>query len=485
MTVDNRSHQKGVQKTESREKIRIALSSIAASVVLTIVKLVIGSSTNSLGILSEAMHSGLDVIAAVMTYHAVKMALRPPDMRYTYGYAKFESIASLVEIILLFAVAGWVFYEGIDRIFFKSIEPKITVFSFAIMFVSIAVDFGRSRALYKAARKYGSQALEADGLHFKTDMITSAIVIAGLFAVLFMKIPDADAYSALIIGGLIIYTSLGLGRRTLDVLLDKAPKGTTAQVIEVISGLEGVNRAYDVRARKVGQETFVDMHIEVPRTFTHDRAHRVATEVEERVKKAIPNSSVLVHVDAIKTKDETILDRVRLIASETDHIKNIHSIYLSAMTSPVDSREEKRNDLHLYLDVQMDANLDLRSAHSIIDAFEMRVKSEIPEIKDVTSHMETEVNESLVVGRERRDIDQEYLDAIRRMVLSIAGVADCKNMGITTIAGQTHITLTITIPGTATHRMTIEDAHRIATDVQNIIIKQTGAARVIVHTEPT
>lgn len=331
---------KDVLKTESNEKIRIALSSIAASVALTVMKLVIGSYTNSLGILSEAMHSGLDVIAALMTYQAVRMALRPPDTRYTYGYAKYESISSLVEIILLFAVAGWVFYEGIDRIFFRPVEPEITIFSFAIMFISIAVDFGRSKALYRAARKYGSQALEADGLHFKTDMLTSAIVIAGLFAVLLLKIPNADAYAALVIAGLIIYTSLGLGRRTLDVLLDKAPKGTTARVIEVVSGLEGVRRAYDVRARQVGQEMFVDMHIEVPRTFTHDRAHRVATEVEERVKNTIPNSNVLVHVDAIKTKDETILDRVRLIASEADYIKNIHSVYLSALTNQSDSSSD-------------------------------------------------------------------------------------------------------------------------------------------------
>ncbi len=478
-------YQNDVLKTGSNEKIRIAISSIIASAALTITKLVIGLSTNSLGILSEAMHSGLDVIAAVMTYHAVRMALRPPDARYTYGYAKFESIASLVEIILLFAVAGWVSYEGIDRIFLKNVEPELTVFAFGIMFVSIAVDYGRSRALYRTAKKYGSQALEADGLHFKTDMLTSTIVIVGLFVVLFLKIPNADAYSALIIAGLIIYTSLGLGRRTLDVLLDKAPKGTTAQIIEVTSGLEGIKNVHDVRARQVGQETFVDMHIEVPRTFSHDRAHRVATEVEERVKKAIPNSNVLVHVDAIKMKDETILDRVRLIASETDYIKNIHSVYLSSMTSSYDVSERKGRDLHLYLDVQMDANLDLKAAHDTIDKFEERVKSDISEIKAVTSHIETEVNESLVVGTEVEHIDEGYVQRIREIVLSVPGVVDCKDIGIITLVGQTHITLTITIPFTDTHgMMTVEDAHKIATDVQNIIIKQTGAARVIVHTEP-
>lgn len=468
----------------TNEKIKVAITSIIASVALTGAKLAVGLSTNSLGIVSEALHSGLDVMAAVMTFHAVRIAMRPADTRYTYGYAKYESIASFIEIILLFAVAIWISYEGIDRIFFKKVEPDITIFAFGIMFVSIAVDFGRSRVLYRTARKYGSQALEADGLHFRTDMITSAIVIGGLAAVFFLKIPNADAYAALVIAGVIIYTSLGLGRRTLDVLLDKAPKGSTSRVIEAVSGLEGVKKVYDVRARKVGQETFVDMHIEVPRTFTHDKAHRMATEVEERVKKAIPESSVLVHVDAIKSLDETILDRVRLIASETDGVKNVHSIYLSAI-SPSQTVGGKKKELHLYLDVQMDGNLDLRAAHSIIDDFEKRVKSEIPEIVNVTSHLEAEANENLVVGSEREDVDQQYMERIRSVALSVNGVADCKNIGIIAIAGETHVTLTITVsPSRDRPKMTIDDAHHIATDVQNAIMKQIGAARVVVHAEP-
>lgn len=505
----------------SKEKLKVAISSIAASIALTLIKLIIGYSTNSLGILSEAMHSGLDVIAAVMTYQAIKVSMRPPDTKYTYGYAKFESISSLAEIVLLFVVAGWIFYEGVQRIFFKSIQPEITVFSFAIMFISIGVDYGRSKALYRASRKYGSQALEADGLHFRTDMITSAIVIAGLVIVSVLSVPRADAYAALAIAGSIIYTSLGLGRRTLDVLLDKAPKGLQGQITELVSGLYGVNKAYDIRARKVGQETFIDMHIEVPRTFTHERAHKVATEIEERVKNAIPNSSILVHVDAVRGPDETIIDRVRLIAAETDGIKNVHSIYLSSMSpsqGPLPSQSstqeipvstdgtsssaskdnERERALHLYLDVQMDANLELKDAHEIADRFEKRIKSDIQEIKAVTTHLETELNENLVVGSENKDIvtDQQYMQQIYDTAKTVDGVVDCDDIGIITInENEKHITLTIkvsTLPSSAvtagqqarTNRMTIHEAHRIATYVQNLVIKQTGASRVIVHVEP-
>lgn len=530
---DNNSSSSSNNNTNnsSKEKVKVAIASIAASVILTLIKLLIGFSTNSLGILSEAMHSGLDVIAAVMTYQTIKVAMRPPDTRYTYGYAKFESISSLVEIVLLFVVAGWVFYEAIERIFFKSVQPEITIFSFAIMFASMGIDYGRSRALYKAARKYGSQALEADGLHFKTDMITSAVVILGLLLVLVLAIPKADAYAALAIAALIIYTSLGLGRRTLDALLDKAPKGVQGQVTELVSGLYGVNKAYDIRARKVGQETFIDMHIEISRTFTHERAHKVATEIEERVKNVIPNSSILVHVDAVKGPDETIIDRVRLIAAETDGIKNVHSIYLSKYLSPsrgplsstqpsqerqhqqtsssssspsfTSKEDERERALHLYLDVQMDANLDLKDAHDIADSFERRIKSDIAEIKAVTTHLETEQNANLAVGSEDKDYvvtDQEYMQQICNTAKSVEGVIDCNDIGIITInEDEKHITLTVKVstssPSAAvmprgehqqpkSTRMTIHEAHRIATYVQNLVMKQTGASRVIVHVEP-
>lgn len=492
------------------EKVKVATISIAASASLAILKLVIGFYTNSLGILSESFHSGLDTIAALMTLYAIRMAIRPPDLRYTYGYAKIESIASLTAIILLFAIAGWIFYEGIERIFFKIIQPEITAYSFAIMFVSIAIDFGRSRSLYRAARKYGSQALEADALHFKTDMLSSAIVITGLLLVFLLKIPNADAFAAIILATMIIYTSLGLGRRTLDVLLDKAPKGAQQQILETVSGLEGVDRAHNVRIRNVGSETFVDMHIEVPRTYTHDRAHRVATAVEERIKESFPNSDVLVHVDATESSGETITDRIRLIAAETEGIRNVHSIYLSGIPSSYeeDAEGERRDEkgervtasskkkvsdlqkenkpslLHLYLDVQMDVNLDLNTAHKVIDNFEKRLKDEIPLIGKATTHIETEISEHVAIGTQKK-INQSYVEKIRNLALSFDRVVDCSDIGVVDINGERHITLTVKIkPAMEKTTITVEEAHTIATNIQNQIIKDTGASRIIVHTEP-
>jgi hypothetical protein len=166
-------------------------------------------------------------------------------------------------------------------------------------------------------------------------MLTSSIVLAGLAVVYIFGFPNADAYAAIIVSILIVYTSLGLGRRTIDVLLDKAPKGVQSQIAESLKGFEGIKNAHKIRVRKIGSETFVDMHIEVPRTFSHDRAHKLATLVEKKIKDEIlPNSDVVVHVDAIEdSTTETIKDKIRIYASDFPAIKNIHSIYLSKIVA--------------------------------------------------------------------------------------------------------------------------------------------------------
>ena len=493
------------------EKIQIAITSIIASASLTVSKFIIAIYTNSLGLLSEGMHSGLDVLAALMTLYAIRISRKPPDPEHNYGYAKFESLTSLGAVLLLFIVAGWIFYEGFERIFFKQVVPEITIFSFGILIVSIVVDYGRSRALYKVAGKYGSQAIEADALHFRVDMLTSFVVLVGLAIVYFLGIPNADAYSAITVAGLIVYTSLGLGRRTLDVLLDKAPKGIQGQIHESITGFEGIKKAHSIRVRKVGKDTFVDLHIEVPRIFTHDKAHRIATSVEYKIKNEIlPNSDVVVHVDAVEDYlTETIKDKIRLISEDFPSIKNVHSIYLSNIVINETSDRSKNNEtdenslqlLHLYLDVQMDDKLSFKIAHGVVDDFEKKIKEEVQNIKRITTHIETDLDIESSVGREEM-ADQTFLERIKKMALSIEGVSDCDEISLVYVKNELHITLTIkinplsiksqdrssdSIPSSSSNpddSLSVEKAHDISTQVQNLLLENTNAARVIVHAEP-
>lgn len=512
--VDNEIEVNNKTKAANQEKIKVVIISIIASSGLMILKFSIGSLTNSLGILSEGMNSGLDLVAGLVTLYAIRMVLRPSDLLYTYGYGKFESLSSLAQIILLLVVATWVTYEAMNRIFFEDVRPTISIFSILVMFVSIGVDYGRSRALYRVARKFDSQALEADGLHFRADMFSSAIVVAGLLVVFLFNIPDADSYAALGVAAVIFYASLGLGRRTLSVLLDKAPKGIYLEVIHAVSDLEGVTKPHNIRIRNIGSETLVEMHIEVPRTFTHDRAHRIATSVEQKIEHILPRSRVLVHVDASESVNETIFDKIRLIAAETEGIRNIHSLHVSKISSPFSTlsgsslgsprkryhepafnAEEKKSQyvpnespLHLYLDVQMSPSLDLKTAHYIVDSFEEKLKNHVPQVKDITSHIEIEssVDDLRMTGTEKR-ASPELLMKIKEVMLTIDEVIDYKNIRVfDDVTGGQHITLTICLTpqnGNMATSITLEVAHSIATKVQNMIVNRTGATRVVVHTE--
>jgi len=499
-------------KEKHKEKTKVALISIIASASLALFKFVIAQMTGSLAILSEALHSGLDIMAAIMTLYAIRMVIRPPDLEHPYGYAKFESLTSLAETILLFVAAGWIFYDGFQRIFFIHSEPEITFFSFAVMIVSILVDYSRSKTLYRIAHKYGSQALEADALHFKTDMLTSGVVLIGLVIVYLFGISNADSYAAIIVAGVIVYTSLGLGRRTLDVLLDKAPKGIQGQILESITGFEGVKNVHSVRVRKVSSETFVDLHIEVPRIYTHDKAHKIATNVENKIRNEIlPNSDVVVHVDAIEDNlTETIKDKIMLIATNYPAIKNVHSLYLSTPNDQnIDSikknksnalslrNESNRMFLHLYLDVQIDSMLDLKTAHDIVDDFERKIKEEISSIKNITTHIETEADIESSIGKEETTIDQSFINKIKNIALSVDGVSDCKDIALVFAGNEVHITLTIKLNSLYikadsdvnkddfnNNKLSVVLAHKIATNLQNKILENTDATRVVIHTEP-
>jgi len=499
-------------KEKHKEKTKVALISIIASASLALFKFVIAQMTGSLAILSEALHSGLDIMAAIMTLYAIRMVIRPPDLEHPYGYAKFESLTSLAETILLFVAAGWIFYDGFQRIFFIHSEPEITFFSFAVMIVSILVDYSRSKTLYRIAHKYGSQALEADALHFKTDMLTSGVVLVGLVVVYLFGISNADSYAAIIVAGVIVYTSLGLGRRTLDVLLDKAPKGIQGQILESITGFEGVKNVHSVRVRKVISETFVDLHIEVPRIYTHDKAHKIATNVENKIRNEIlPNSDVVVHVDAIEDNlTETIKDKIMLIATNYPAIKNVHSLYLSTPNDQnIDSikknksnalslrNESNRMFLHLYLDVQIDSMLDLKTAHDIVDDFERKIKEEISSIKNITTHIETEADIESSIGKEETTIDQSFINKIKNIALSVDGVSDCKDIALVFAGNEVHITLTIKLNSLYikadsdvnkddfnNNKLSVVLAHKIATNLQNKILENTDATRVVIHTEP-
>jgi cation diffusion facilitator family transporter len=285
-----------------REKRAVALTSVAAAVFLAVFKLVVGLMTGSLGILAEAAHSGLDLVAALITFLAVRVSDKPADSRHLYGHGKVENLSALVETLLLLLTCVWIIYEAIRRLFFEAVAVEASFWAFLIMGISIVIDINRSRLLYAAARKHGSQALEADALHFSTDIWSSSVVILGLLAVRIAEafpqvavLAQADAVAALFVAAIIVVVSVQLGKRTIEGLLDTAPGGMVQDItraVEVVPGVAGCNQ---VRVRPSGPYLFVDVNVVMDGEQSLEEAHALTEKIEEAVRKVAPRGDVMVH----------------------------------------------------------------------------------------------------------------------------------------------------------------------------------------------
>jgi len=291
-------------ETAQKEKRSVALLSVLAAVGLTAFKLVVGLLTNSLGILAEAAHSGLDLVAAAMTYFAVRVSDKPADRTHHFGHGKVENLSALFETLLLLATSGWIIYEAVDRLFFNPARVEASIWSFVVMGTSIVIDINRSKMLYKAAKKYNSQALEADALHFSTDIWSSAVVIVGLVGITLARfLPGldwmhaADSIAALVVAVIVIYISGELGWRTIAALLDSAPKGMAEKVEQAAAAVPGVVDAHAVRIRPSGANWFIDMHITMDGECTLNEAHTATEKIEAAIQAFVATADVTVHVE--------------------------------------------------------------------------------------------------------------------------------------------------------------------------------------------
>lgn len=278
------------------EKSRVAFFSVLAAIALTSIKIIVGVLTNSLGILSEALHSGLDLVAAVITLFAVRVSDKPADKTHNYGHGKVENLSALAETLLLFITCFWIIYEAIHRLITGKTDIDVNIWSFIVVIVSIVVDYSRSRALSRVAKKHNSQALEADALHFSTDIWSSAVVLIGLIFASFGFF-FADPIAALIVAIIVIYVSYNLGKKAVDALLDKSPADTVSKIEEVLQQAKHITHYHDLKVRTMGAETLVEMNIHVTPGITIEAAHQISHEVESEIKKFVERCEIHIHIE--------------------------------------------------------------------------------------------------------------------------------------------------------------------------------------------
>jgi cation diffusion facilitator family transporter len=385
-------------------KQRVALTSIAASGGLTLAKGVVGLATGSLAILSEAAHSLLDLAATIMTYFAVRVSGRPADAEHHYGHGKIESVTALAETALLFLLSGMVIWEAGHRLIGGETHAvAATVWAFGVIAVSIVVDFFRARVLYRVAKETASEALEADALHFGSDMWSSAAVLIGLAAVL-MGFPWADSAAAMVVALFICVAGWRLGRRTIETLTDTAPAGAGERIRAIATRIAGVVAVDRVRVRPAGPTLFVDLDVAVSRTLPLDRVTTIKDRIVTAVRSEFPTAETTVNSEPRALDDETVLERVMVIAR--NRALAIHHVTVQAIAGR----------LSVSLDLEVDGSLAFSRAHEIADGLEQAVRDEL----GVEVEVETHVEPLQTRGLFGRDAANERIRAVQDELSSIA-----------------------------------------------------------------
>ncbi len=463
-----------------REKKIVAATSVLAAIFLTGIKLVVGLFTGSLGILAEAAHSGLDLIAALITFCAVRLSDRPADESHLYGHGKVENLSALAETILLFLTCIWIIYEAIHRLFFTSIEVNPNLWAFLIMALSIVIDFSRSRALARIAKKYKSQALEADALHFSTDIWSSAVVIVGLALVKYGEIRGgdksfferADALAALVVAAIVIYISIKLGRRSIDALLDHAPKGLAERLVRSVGGVSGIQRVSRVRVRDVGGKAFVDLNVDVPRYLSFEESHQLTEEAQRVVHAIDPDADVVIHTDPTAER-EGVLEMIQTVAAR-EHL-SVHNI----------TTHKTERGLWIDLDLEVDPKISFECAHEQATGLENKLQDALASLEnpvaEINVHIEPRTIEStLGIPLTPRE-SAAFVERAVEIEKGLKGTGGCHDIALHRLDGNVYLSLHLLIHS----GISIAEVHNIAEQMEARLRREfPELGRVVIHTEP-
>ena len=366
---------------EVREKRQAALLSVGSAIVLVSLKAFLVLRTGSLGVLSEALHSGLDLVAAVITFLSVRVSDQPADERHPYGHGKFENFSAFVETALLLVTALYIIFEAFERLFFRAVHIQPSITAVVVLAFALVIDMTRARALSNVVKKFPSDALEADALHFSTDVWSTMVVIAGIglvWAGETWNIPwlvYADALAGLGVAGVILWVGSQLGKRTIEALLDTAPQGLQQEIARAVSRMDGVLDVVRVRVRRAGNRHFVDATVSVPRSASLEQVHELSDAIEKRIGEIVP-SDVMVHPEPRAPKGEHLFEAIRAVAQRMGLA--VHD--LSAI--------QQQGTLFIELHLEVDENLSLRDAHRKATELEDGIRDLRGGPVDVNIHIE-------------------------------------------------------------------------------------------------
>ncbi len=409
-----------------------ALFSVLAALIITTLKLLTGILTGSLGMLSEAAHSTIDLVAAAITLFSVQVSDRPADEEHNYGHGKVESLSAFVETGLMLASCIWIVTEGVRQLFFHaSVKVSVSVWPFLVLLLSITVDFTRARKLRRTAREVHSLALEADAIHFSTDIWSSTAVLLGLIATFLgerFHMPAlrlADPIAALFVAGIILNVTLRLARRTIDNLLDATPThnadgtptNTRRDIYRALVAIEGVLSVDRLRIRQSGPRFFADVTLAMPRNLTFQRTEQVTAAATGAVRRHLPEADVIIHSVPTASKAESLHDRIRAVAALSN--LSVHDVTLQQLGAA----------LHLEQHLEVNENMPLRTAHDLVTQLESDIRRDVPEVTSILTHIESEP--ATIEQPALLDRDRQIELRLRRVAATIPGIVDIHDVLVT------------------------------------------------------
>jgi cation diffusion facilitator family transporter len=451
------------------EKEKAALGSIAASAALTAAKASVGLLTGSLAILSEAGHSLLDLAATILTYIAVRISGKPADAEHQYGHGKVESVAALAETALLFLLAAGVAFEAVQRLVGERVySVEATAAAFAIIAISIVVDFFRARTLGRVAEKTSSQALEADALHFSSDMWSSVAVLIGLGGVA-LGYSWADAAAALVVAIFICVAGWRLGRRTIDALTDTAPAGVRERVAAIAQRVPGIVGVERVRARPAGAVLFVELAVGVNRTLPLDRVAAIKERLTRAIRAELPEAEVTITTEPRALDDETVRERVMLIARNGGLA--VHHVAVQALG----------DRLSVSADLEVEGTLPLAAAHETASRLEEAIREELGPEVEVETHIEP-LPAVLLAGRDATAARiTEISEALAALATTVLGLGEVHDVRVReTIDGEI-----VNFHCRVDSMLTVSAVHDLVDGIERGLRGRfPDIARVIGHAEP-
>jgi cation diffusion facilitator family transporter len=446
---------------------RTAVVSVAAACVLIALKLVTGLATGSLGLLSEAVHSGTDLVAALLTLFAVGVAVRPADRAHPYGHGKAEHLAALAEAAILVGASLFLAYKAVSHLV-GATEPGVdpTWWAFVVIGLVMVIDASRMLVSFRAGRKYGSPALQANALHFGSDLAGSTAVLVGLVAAQ-AGYEEGDSLAALFVALLVLLAAGRLMRANVDVLMDRVPAEAEAAARRAIERLRPAVQLRRLRMRQAGGRHFADVVIGVPPGAAVGQGHAAADAVEAAVHSALPESDVVVHVEP---EDEAALrERVHAAAMTVPRVREVHNLRVLSVAG----------ELEVSLHLKLPGGLSLAEAHEVASSVERAIAGTVPEVASVQTHLEPLREPGAGHTPSPAEVEADA-DAVRRVVSERTGRPPRELRFLRTDEGLV-VFLTLGLEPTSQ----LASAHALASEVEREIRRAAPQiADVIVHTEP-